>query len=176
MASLLSRFNVVPQFPSYKGPYTVASFELEIPVSSLPASQRPPNCAESISTVQFRVFYPTAQKFNPQTPESARAAKETESPKNARNGDKEKAGWTHGWFGHHESQQPSRSVYWLPEPHQREYLSGYARFMGAGSGLAELISYGPRVCHREGYFVNALPDIFRGFSIISLSQPSLWLH
>lgn len=28
----------------------------------------------------------------------------------------------------------------LPEPHQREYLSGYARFLGAGSGLAEVIS------------------------------------
>jgi platelet-activating factor acetylhydrolase len=153
MSSLLSRLNVVPQFPSYKGPYTVASLELEIPVASLPASQRSPNYAESISTVQFRVFYPTAQKFNPQTPESTPATRDSEGPKSAADGDKTKAGWTHGWFhrhGHHESQQPSKSVYWLPEPHQREYLSGYARFMGAGSGLAELISYVPAgFCHGE---------------------------
>jgi len=157
MSSLLSRLNVVPQFPAYKGPYTVASFELEIPVASLPASQRPPDDAESISTVQFRVFYPTAQKFNPQTPDSTQAARgSAKAPKNAADGDKTKAGWTHGWFhrhGHHEAQQPSKSVYWLPEPHQREYLSGYARFMGAGSGLAELISYASaRFCHGDGLF------------------------
>ena len=61
--TVLSRFsfNLVPRFPPYKGPYTVASLELEIPVSSLPVSRRP-GSAENVSTVLFRVFYPTAHR------------------------------------------------------------------------------------------------------------------
>ncbi|TGZ83463.1 hypothetical protein EX30DRAFT_368825 [Ascodesmis nigricans] len=41
----------------------------------------------------------------------------------------------------------TKPVYWLPEPYQREYLSGYARFLGVGSGLAELVSYIPLHLH-----------------------------
>jgi hypothetical protein len=148
MSSLLSRY-VVPQFPAYKGPYTVASFELEIPVSSLPTSQKPPNSAEPISTVQFRVFYPTAQKFKPADAESGPPAPLSGATSEGDSTDTEKTtvktGWTSGWFRHRaaangSSKEQSKPVYWLPEPHQREYLSGYARFLGAGSGLAELIS------------------------------------
>jgi len=135
--SFLSRLNVFPQFPAYKGPYTVASFELEIPVSSLPTAQKPPKSAESISTVQFRVFYPTGQHFTPADPKNT-----TATPPSGEAAGAEAKGWTSGWFRQrHPCSRPSKSVYWLPEPHQREYLSGYARFLGAGSGLAELISY-----------------------------------
>lgn len=95
--SFISRY-VVPQFPPYKGPSAVGSFELEIPVASLPAQPAPP-AAAAITTIQFRVFYPAAA-----------------------------------------SAAPPRPVYWLPEPHQRAYLSGYARFLGAGAALAELLS------------------------------------
>ncbi|KAI5810559.1 platelet-activating factor acetylhydrolase, isoform II-domain-containing protein [Pyronema omphalodes] len=168
--SFLSRLKVVPQFPSYKGPYTVASFELEIPVSSLPTSQKPPASAENVSTVQFRVFYPTGQKYKPADAENA--------PPNPPSGDTTEANgavdgvtnvtlengsngagvvdssqkpatngsWMPGWFSRGSS-TATKSVYWLPEPHQREYLSGYVRFLGAGSGLAEIISYIPRILH-----------------------------
>ncbi|KAF8544336.1 platelet-activating factor acetylhydrolase, isoform II-domain-containing protein [Trichophaea hybrida] len=142
--SFLSRLNVIPQFPAYKGPYTVASFELEIPVSSLPATQKPPKSAESISTVQFRIFYPTGQHFTPADPRNATTA----TPPSGDAAGAEAKGWTSGWFRQrHPCSPPSKSVYWLPEPHQREYLGGYARFLGAGSGLAELISYIPRILH-----------------------------
>ncbi|KAA8893872.1 platelet-activating factor acetylhydrolase, isoform II-domain-containing protein [Sphaerosporella brunnea] len=149
--SFLSRY-VVPQFPAYNGPYTVASFDLEIPVTSLPTSQKPPNSAEAISTVQFRVFYPTAHKFEPADTERASSAPPSDAESEGVSSDAEKTGWTSGWFRHRATlddrqKEQSKPVYWLPEPHQREYLSGYARFLGAGSGLAELISYIPRILH-----------------------------
>jgi platelet-activating factor acetylhydrolase len=148
----LSRFNPVPQFPAYKGPYNVGSFDVEIPVSSLSdASTRTPGPAEGISTVQFRVFYPTSRKDQEAAPIAPTGAAENENEeieKEATEG-KGMAGWASSWFKRHAPQaatpaqmvKPTKPVYWLPEPHQREYLSGYARFLGAGSGLAELISY-----------------------------------
>lgn len=121
MSSLLSHLNpvnLIPRFPSYPGPYAVGSFEVEIPVASL----APPGAVDSIpETVQFRVFYPT------QKPVGSSAGG--------------------GWWGPRTQQQqeeenppPSRPVRWLPEPHQREYLSAYARFLGASSGFAEIVS------------------------------------
>jgi platelet-activating factor acetylhydrolase len=111
--SFLSRLNPVPQFPAYTGPYDVGSFELEIPASSL--GEGPPPDVR-IETVQFRVFYPTDKMT---------------STSNARG----------GWFGRGARPAP-KPVRWLPEPYQREYLSGYARFMGVNSGFAEIVSYG----------------------------------
>lgn len=120
MSSLLSRLNpvnLIPRFPPYPGPYAVGSFEVEIPVASL----APPGAVEGIpETVQFRVFYPT------QKPAGGPAA----------------GGW---WGGGARTQEeknptPSTPVRWLPEPHQREYLSAYARFLGASSGFAEIVS------------------------------------
>jgi platelet-activating factor acetylhydrolase len=110
--SFLSRLNPVPQFPPYSGPYAVGSFEIEIPVASL-SHVAGPN--DKIKTVQFRVFYPT-DKENSDTSAGAHCR----------------------WFG---KQAESKPVRWLPEPFQREYLSGYARFLGASSGFAEIISY-----------------------------------
>ena len=134
--SFLSRLPVLPQFPAYKGPYSVGSFELEIPVSALPSAPSPPVSAAAVSTVQFRVFYPTAASFKPTPEPDASDLKEEE--------DRPSTSWAARWFGR--GSPPSRPVYWVPEPHQREYLSGYVRFMGAGSGLAELISYETSQC------------------------------
>ncbi|PQE08301.1 Platelet-activating factor acetylhydrolase protein [Rutstroemia sp. NJR-2017a BVV2] len=39
-----------------------------------------------------------------------------------------------------------KSVNWIPRP-QRDYISAYSRFLGAGSTLAEFISYFPRLLH-----------------------------
>lgn len=118
--SLLSRLNpanLIPRFPPYPGPYAVGSFEVEIPVKSLTPLESVGGVAE---TVQFRVFYPTQKRV--------------ENP----------AG---GWWCHGDKkpeEDPSTStpkpVRWLPEPHQREYLSAYARFLGASSGFAEIVS------------------------------------
>ncbi|PWW76444.1 hypothetical protein C7212DRAFT_357376 [Tuber magnatum] len=115
--SFLSRLNLIPQLPTYPGPYDVGSFELEIPASSLlePASKRSPPDTK-VETVQFRVFYP---------------AEKTDSAN------------TTGWFGG----TATKPIRWLPEPYQREYLSGYARFMGVSSGFAEIVSYLPRALY-----------------------------
>lgn len=45
-----------------------------------------------------------------------------------------------------------KHVSWIPSP-QREYLSAYTRFLGAGSHLAEFLSY---VCFVDRY--DNLPD------------------
>lgn len=116
MSSLLSRLNpanLIPQFPPYPGPYAVGSFEIEIPVASL----APPGAVDSIpQTVQFRLFYPTPKPAG--------------SPAGG-------AGW---WGGGARTREETPPVRWLPEPHQREYLSAYARFLGASSGFAEIVS------------------------------------
>ncbi|KAI5785791.1 platelet-activating factor acetylhydrolase, isoform II-domain-containing protein [Geopyxis carbonaria] len=159
--AFLSRLNPVPQFPSYKGSYNVASFELEIPVAALSESaQKPPPSAASISTVQFRVFYPTSPREHVSASEQSAAGSMRAEDHNEEMEKEAEAGggkphWASSWFQRHarpKTPEPQKSVYWLPEPHQREYLSGYARFLGAGSGLAELIShvirlYIPRVLH-----------------------------
>lgn len=56
MSSLLSRLNPVPSFPSYTGPYSVGTQEVEIPVSDLPSTSPPPDA--NITTLSFRIFYP----------------------------------------------------------------------------------------------------------------------
>ncbi|KUI61176.1 Putative phospholipase A2 [Cytospora mali] len=54
----LSKVNPVPTLPEYTGPYKVGTADIEIPVSDIHApSSAPPNAA-SITTVQFRIFYP----------------------------------------------------------------------------------------------------------------------
>ncbi|RPB04416.1 hypothetical protein L873DRAFT_1758903 [Choiromyces venosus 120613-1] len=114
--SFLSRLNIIPQFPTYPGPYDVGSFELEIPASSLePASKASPPDA-NVETVQFRFFYPA---------------------------EKSDSANTTGWFGN----TAKKPIRWLPEPYQREYLSGYARFLGVSSGFAEIVSYLPRALY-----------------------------
>lgn len=143
--SLFSR--LIPSFPPYPGPYAVGSFELEIPVASLAATA--PDATTTTTTiadtVQFRVFYPTEKKTPAERPISAQPA----------------GSW---WGGkttpvdpadalqQGEDQKPpepapaldppsgAKPVRWLPEPHQREYLSAYARFLGASSGFAEIVS------------------------------------
>ena len=97
MTSYLSRLNPTPEFPEYTGPYKVGSIDVEIPVSELESPSPAPD--ESISTVQYRMFYPCQ-------PESTK----------------------------------KEDVTWVPAP-QRESISAYARFAGAGSKLAEFISY-----------------------------------
>ncbi|CUS15203.1 unnamed protein product [Tuber aestivum] len=114
--SFLSRLNLIPQFPTYPGPYHVGSFELEIPASSLEPAAGGSSPDAKVETVQFRIFYP---------------AEETDSAS------------TTGWFGN----TAKKPIRWLPEPYQREYLSGYARFMGVGSRFAEIVSYLPRALY-----------------------------
>lgn len=58
MASFISRFNPIPSFPAYTGPYSVGTLDVEVPTAQLPSpsSSDPPD--PSISTVSFRIFYP----------------------------------------------------------------------------------------------------------------------
>lgn len=164
--SLFSRLNPVPRFPAYKGAYNVSSFDIEIPVKDLITPETViPEAAKDISTVQFRVFYPSGRKdgqdhqllhthsgdVEHENDELERTVSR-EGPKSHDFPEKDsddRSSWLSWWSGNakqkvkekiHEHHKEGKPVYWLPEPHQREYLSGYARFLGAGSGLAELIS------------------------------------
>lgn len=56
MASYLARLNPIPGFPEYTGPYKVGTIDVEIPISELESPSPTPD--ESISTIQYRVFYP----------------------------------------------------------------------------------------------------------------------
>jgi platelet-activating factor acetylhydrolase len=56
MASYLKSLSPVPGFPEYTGPYRVGSTDVEIPVAELEAPNPAPD--DSITTVQFRIFYP----------------------------------------------------------------------------------------------------------------------
>lgn len=56
MSSYFSRLSPVPAFPSYTGPYSVGSLDVELPVWELESPSPAPG--ENISTVQYRVFYP----------------------------------------------------------------------------------------------------------------------
>ncbi|KAK4177597.1 platelet-activating factor acetylhydrolase [Triangularia setosa] len=60
--SLLSSFlNPIPGFPEYTGPYKVGTVDVEIPISELPASQKPESAAD-IHTILFRIFYPAVSE------------------------------------------------------------------------------------------------------------------
>ncbi|TVY81442.1 putative phospholipase A2, partial [Lachnellula suecica] len=61
MTSYLSRLSPVPAFPAYTGPYTVGTLDIELPVSELEAPSASPD--DSISTVNYRVFYPCDPGF-----------------------------------------------------------------------------------------------------------------
>jgi hypothetical protein len=97
MTSYLSRLSLMPGFPEYTGPHKVGTIDVELPVSDLDCPSPSPD--ESISTVQYRIFYPCQ-------PDA----------------------------------KGKKNVNWLPAP-QRGYISAYTKFLGAGSMLAELISY-----------------------------------
>jgi platelet-activating factor acetylhydrolase len=56
MTSYLSRLSPVPGFPEYTGPHKVGTIDVELPVSELDCPSPSPD--ESISTVQYRIFYP----------------------------------------------------------------------------------------------------------------------
>lgn len=53
--AFLSHLNPIPSFPAYTGPYTVGTFDVEIPSSSLHSST---STTDIPSTVAFRCFYP----------------------------------------------------------------------------------------------------------------------
>lgn len=95
MSSYLSRLSPVPGFSEYTGPHKVGTIDVEIPVSELESPSPAPD--ESISTVQYRIFYPC------------------------------------------EPDATGKTVNWIPAP-QRDYVSAYSRFLGAGTMLAEFIS------------------------------------
>ena len=64
--SLFSHLNPVPTFPPYSGPYSVGTTDVEIEASQLPL--RSPTPDPSVSTVNFRIFYPcepSAKRANP---------------------------------------------------------------------------------------------------------------
>ncbi|KIW54301.1 hypothetical protein PV05_06668 [Exophiala xenobiotica] len=54
---MLSCLNPLPSLPAYTGPYAVGSTEYEIPLSSLSLPALPEHI--SLSTIKFRLFYPT---------------------------------------------------------------------------------------------------------------------
>ncbi|TVY46793.1 putative phospholipase A2 [Lachnellula cervina] len=61
MTSYFSRLNPVPGFPPYTGSYNVGTLDVELPVSELDSISPAPD--NSISTVQYRVFYPCNPDF-----------------------------------------------------------------------------------------------------------------
>ncbi|KAF2177661.1 hypothetical protein K469DRAFT_742415 [Zopfia rhizophila CBS 207.26] len=52
----LTRFNPIPAFPSYTGPYKVGSTDVEIPTTDLADPSVSPT--NSVPTIAFRIFYP----------------------------------------------------------------------------------------------------------------------
>ena len=56
MATLFSKLNPTPTFPSRTGPYDVGTLDVEIPTACLDPCIGPPD--PNVSTVQFRIFYP----------------------------------------------------------------------------------------------------------------------
>ncbi|KAI1414335.1 PAF acetylhydrolase [Hypoxylon sp. FL1857] len=58
LIALLARFNPVPGFADYTGPYKVGTVDVEIPVSELESPAPAPSNAADIETIQFRIFYP----------------------------------------------------------------------------------------------------------------------
>ncbi|KAH8150868.1 uncharacterized protein LAJ45_05049 [Morchella importuna] len=146
--SLLNPANIIPRFPPYPGPYAVGSFELEIPVASLGGM------AGVAETVQFRVFYPTEKPV--EIPISAQPAsswwgskcdKKTAAATATAAVDPAQEEKLSEAVNQTTATGGAKPVRWLPEPHQREYLSAYVRFLGASSGFAEIVSYGGRLLH-----------------------------
>lgn len=61
------RFSLIPSFAPYSGPYTVGTQEIEVPVNEL--SQDTGSSPEpSISTINFRVFYPCQEERRKHAP------------------------------------------------------------------------------------------------------------
>ncbi|KAI9849078.1 MAG: hypothetical protein M1838_000279 [Thelocarpon superellum] len=56
MTSFFSRFSPVPGFPDHTGPYRVGTIDIELPAARLSSPAPAPD--PTISTVQFRLFYP----------------------------------------------------------------------------------------------------------------------
>ena len=54
---MLSSLNPIPSFPAYAGPYKVGSSEVEISTSEIPSES--PVADSRITSIKFRVFYPT---------------------------------------------------------------------------------------------------------------------
>lgn len=64
LSAYLSKFNPVPAFPEYTGPFKVGTIDVEIPVADLPSPAPRPENASDIPTVLFRVFYPAVPESN----------------------------------------------------------------------------------------------------------------
>jgi platelet-activating factor acetylhydrolase len=62
MASYLKSLNPTPGFPEYTGPYSVGTFDVEVPVQELDAGCEKPEEAKGIETVLFRVWYPCVRE------------------------------------------------------------------------------------------------------------------
>ena len=57
--------SIRPQIPKFPGPHTVGSTEYEIPISEIDTQTNPPD--PLITTLKFRLFYPTSTPYNGQT-------------------------------------------------------------------------------------------------------------
>lgn len=63
---MLSYFNPLPHLPQYCGPHRVGTTEFEIPISEIQSSSTNPD--PRISTIKFRLFYPTTQDARSKQP------------------------------------------------------------------------------------------------------------
>lgn len=117
-------------FPKLPGPFKVGTIELEIPVSSLLDTVEAGEGLRTkfeekeniIHTILFRVYYPTTGE----SPDNGTGTTTTGAHKND-----DKQGWSeylHSFFRRGNGNE--KTVYWVPEPHQGEYLRGYLRFGG----------------------------------------------
>ena len=61
----MSFLNPTPSIPKFRGPYKVGSTEYEIPISEIDQTSKPPS--SKITTIKFRLFYPTDAKPSRET-------------------------------------------------------------------------------------------------------------
>lgn len=120
-------FRNLLSFPKLPGPFRVGTIELEIPVSSLLDTVEAGEGLRVnfegkdniIHTILFRVYYPTTGE----NPDNG-----TGTTTGTHKGD-EKQGWSEYFYSFFRRGNEN-PVYWVPEPHQRDYVKGYLRFGG----------------------------------------------
>ncbi|KAH9909473.1 platelet-activating factor acetylhydrolase, isoform II-domain-containing protein [Xylariomycetidae sp. FL2044] len=119
-SSIFSQLNPVPGFPEYTGTYQVGTIDVEIPVADLESPAPAPAEAEAAARDIDTIQF---RVFYPCS--SGSNSSTTDASKKSERG---------------------RGITWLPAP-QREHLSAYMRFLGAGPLVAQAASFLPRHLH-----------------------------